>query len=46
MKVLPKECQIGELSVVINGYVAKDNNDLVDTIIHRINEMLKEDDFV
>ena len=31
---------MGGLSVVVNGYEAKNDNDLADTIVHRINEML------
>ena len=34
---------INGLSVNINGYEAKDDNDLADTIVHRINDMLNED---
>lgn len=37
---------INGLSVNINGYEAKDDNDLADTIVHKINEMLNEDDSV
>jgi len=37
---------LGGLSVVVNGYEAKDDNDLADTIVHRINDMLNEDDSV
>ncbi|OPZ70417.1 MAG: hypothetical protein BWY83_01654 [bacterium ADurb.Bin478] len=37
---------MGGLSVVVNGYEAKNDNDLADTIVHRINEMLNEDDSV
>jgi len=37
---------INGLSVNINGYEAKDDNDLADTIVHRINDMLNEDDSV
>ena len=37
---------INVLSVNINGYEAKDDNDLADTIVHRINDMLNEDDSV
>ena len=33
-------------SVNINGYEAKNDNDLADTIVHRINDMLNEDDSV
>lgn len=31
------------LSVVVNGYEAKNDNDLAETIISRINEMFNED---
>ncbi len=31
------------LSVVVNDYEAKNDNDLADTIVHRINDMLNED---
>jgi len=34
---------INGLSVSINGYEAKNDTDLADTIVHRINEMLNED---
>ena len=34
---------MGGLSVVVNGYEAKNDNDLADTIVHRINDMLNED---
>jgi len=37
---------INGLSVNINGYEAKNDNDLADTIVHRINDMLNEDDSV
>ena len=37
---------INGLSVNINGYEAEDDNDLADTIVHKINEMLNEDDSV
>ena len=37
---------MGDLSLVVNGYEAKNDNDLADTIVHRINEMLNEDDSV
>lgn len=38
--------EINGLSVNINGNEAKDDNDLADTIVHRINDMLNEDDSV
>ncbi|MBQ7438093.1 MAG: hypothetical protein IJV30_12330 [Oscillospiraceae bacterium] len=28
---------------VVNGYNARNDNDLADTVVHRINEMLNED---
>ena len=34
---------IGSLQVVVNGYNARNDNDLADTVVHRINEMLNED---
>ena len=34
---------MGGLSVVVNDYEAKNDNDLADTIVHRINDMLNED---
>ena len=34
---------MGGLSVVVNGYEAMNDDDLTDTIVHRINEMLNED---
>ena len=34
---------MGGLSVVVNGYEAKNDNDLADTIVHQINDMLNED---
>ena len=34
---------MGGLSVVVNGYESKNDNDLADTIVHRINDMLNED---
>ena len=34
------------LSVNVNGYNAQNDNDLADTVVHRINEMLNEDDKV
>ena len=37
---------MGGLSVVVNGYNAKNDEDLADTVVHRINEMLNEDDKV
>ena len=37
---------INGLSVNINGYEAKEDNDLADAIVHRINDMLNEDDSV
>ena len=37
---------MGGLSVVVNGYETKNDNDLADTIVQRINEMLNEDDSV
>ena len=37
---------INGLSVNVNGYEARNDNDLADTIVHRINEMLNEDDSV
>ena len=37
---------MGGVSVVVNGYNAKNDDDLVDTVVHRINEMLNEDDKV
>ena len=32
--------------VNVNGYNAQNDNDLADTVVHRINEMLNEDDKV
>jgi hypothetical protein len=32
--------------VVVNGYNARNDNDLADTVVQRINEMLNEDDKV
>ena len=37
---------MGGLSVVVNGYNARNDNDLADTVVQRINEMLNEDDKV
>ena len=37
---------MGGLSVVVNGYEAQNDDDLADTIVRRINEMLGEDDAV
>ena len=37
---------IGSVQVVVNGYNAKNDNDLADTVVQRINEMLNEDDKV
>ena len=34
---------MGGLSVVVNGYEAQSDDDLADTIVRRINEMLGED---
>ena len=34
---------INGLSVNVNGYNAKNDDDLADTVVHRINEMLNED---
>ena len=34
---------IGSVQVVVNGYNAKNDDDLADTVVHRINEMLNED---
>ena len=34
---------MGGLSVVVNGHEAKNDNDLADSIVHRINDMLNED---
>jgi hypothetical protein len=34
---------MGGLSIAVNGYEAKNDDDLADTIVHRINEMLNED---
>ena len=34
---------IGTVQVVVNGYNARNDNDLADTLVHRINEMLNED---
>ena len=34
---------INGLSVNVNGYETKNDNDLADTIVHRINDMLNED---
>ena len=34
---------INGLSVNVNGYEARNDNDLADTIVHRINDMLNED---
>lgn len=34
---------MGGLSVVVNGYESKNDNDLADTIVHQINDMLNED---
>jgi len=34
---------IGTVQVVVNGYNARNDNDLADTVVHRINEMLNED---
>ena len=38
-----KQSTINGLSVNVNGYNAKNDNDLADTVVHRINEMLNED---
>jgi len=37
---------INGLSVNVNGYNARNDNDLADTVVQRINEMLNEDDKV
>ena len=37
---------IGSVQVVVNGYNARNDNDLADTVVQRINEMLNEDDKV
>ena len=37
---------MGGLSVVVNGYESKNDNDLADTIVHQINDMLNEDGLV
>lgn len=37
---------INGLSVNVSGYEAKNDSDLADTIVHRINEMLNEDESV
>ena len=37
---------IGSVQVVVNGYNAQNDDDLADTVVHRINEMLNEDDKV
>ena len=37
---------INGLSVNVNGYNARNDNDLADTVVQRINEMLNEDDSV
>jgi hypothetical protein len=37
---------MGGLTVNVNGYNAQNDNDLADTVVHRINEMLNEDDKV
>ena len=34
---------MGGLSVVVNGHEAKNDNDLADSIVHRINDMLNVD---
>ena len=34
---------IGTVQVVVNGCNARNDNDLVDTVVHRIYEMLNED---
>ena len=34
---------IGSLQVVVNGYNARNDSDLADTVVHRINEMLNVD---
>ena len=34
------------LSVNVNGYNAQNDNDLADTVVHRINESLNDDDKV
>jgi hypothetical protein len=34
---------IGSLQVVVNGYNVRNDNDLADTVVNRINEMLNED---
>lgn len=34
---------IGSVQVVVNGYNAQNDEDLADTVVHRINEMLNED---
>lgn len=41
-----KNVTINGLSVSVNGYNAQNDEDLADTIVHRINEMLNEDDKV
>jgi FlaA1/EpsC-like NDP-sugar epimerase len=42
-KAANRTINMGGLSVVFNGYEAKNDNDLADTIVHRINDMLNED---
>ncbi len=37
---------MGGVSVMVNGYNAKSYDDLADTVVHRITEMLNEDDKV
>lgn len=34
---------VGGINVTVNGYNAKNDDDLADTVVHRINEMLNED---
>ena len=41
-----KNVTVNGLSVNVNGYNAQNDNDLADTVVHRINEMLNEDDKV
>lgn len=37
---------MGSVTVNVNGYNAKNDNDLADTLVRRINEMLDEDSSV
>lgn len=34
---------IGSVQVVVNDYNARNDSDLADTVLHRINEILNED---